>query len=117
MSPELIVTVIYCCNHGKLPIYIHTQNLIVLLERTDVSDSFMESEVVTAGGQNRFVNLKSLVVNGQNHIQQLTLIAQSRQSPQESVAVAGGRESTTERAVLVVSHAALSSTRTELHTI
>lgn len=36
MSPELRVTVIYCCNHGKLPIYIHTQNVIVLLERTNV---------------------------------------------------------------------------------
>ncbi len=62
-------------------------------------------EVVTAGSQNRFVNLKPLVVNGQNHIQQLTLITQCRQSPQESVAVAGGRESTTERAILVVGHA------------
>lgn len=66
---------------------------------------YISPEVVTAGGQNRFVNLEALVVNGQNHIQQLTLITQHGQPPQESVAVAGGRESTTERAILVVSHA------------
>ncbi len=43
MSPELRATVVYCCNHGKLPIYIHTKNVNVLLE-INVSNTLKESK-------------------------------------------------------------------------
>ncbi len=48
MSPELRATVIYCCNHGKLPIYIyiyiHIQKNVNVLLEINVSNTLKESK-------------------------------------------------------------------------
>ena len=70
---------------------------------TSVISDFLP-KVVAAGGQHSLVDVELLLVDGQHHVQQLSLVSEDRQAPEQRCAVAGCRERAAQCAVLVVSH-------------